>query len=272
MGNEGRGRGWIGVLGPPAWLRGQLLAGLRALGERLRPWPIWVALGIVLGAGPPGLDYLLGTCTHRWLTVLGVAPFFLSALVHDWQGRGMGLLACLFVAHNVLMIVLAAHDPAGLAVVCGEGPDYWQKSRAWIATGACPDYERDWWIPAHFQLLGAVVVLSYASLGLVTVGHGLYEVDLMNFYVGRLLAQADAFTPALLLGWHPWSACRGVGFLLVTYEVASLSLSRLTGWPLSTGRRRRARWALGLTFLLGDGLIKFFLMEPIRQVLAGHLS
>jgi hypothetical protein len=113
---------------------------------------------------------------------------------------------------------------------------------------------------------------GYLSLGLVPLLQGLYELDLMNFYVGRLLAHARGPSPVLLLAWHPWSVCRGVGFLFVTFELASLSLARLTGVPLSTPQRRLTRWGLGVGFLILDAGIKWSCSERVRLALAGQLA
>jgi hypothetical protein len=116
-----------------------------------------------------------------------------------------------------------------------------------------------------------MVAFTYTSLGLIPFWQGLYEVDLMNFYVGRLVAGSQSPALALAVGWHPWSLCRGAGYLVLTYEVASLSLARLVGERLSTPGARRKRWLVGLGLLVLDGGIKFLCLEPVRQVLAGNL-
>src|SRR5262249_25128137 len=131
-------------------------------------------------------------------------------------------------------------------------------------TGENPEYQLSHWVPAQAQLLVAVLLFAYTSFGGVVFWQGLHEVDLMNVYVGSLLREsADPFQ-AVLLGWHPWSVCRGLGYLLLTFEVASLSLARFTGRPLSSGRRRAWRWGLGLGFLALDGVLKATLMEAVR--------
>jgi hypothetical protein len=166
---------------------------------------------------------------------------------------------------------LAAWDPEQLAVILPEGAEYWDKSRHWIATGINPEYDVSYWVGAHAQLSLAVGFLTYTSLGMVTLWHGLHEVDLMNFYVGQLIVHSENPWIALGLGWHPWSVCRGLGFLLLTFEVASLSLSRMTGLPLSTPRRRLMRWSGAVLFLLLDAGIKFFALDYVRGLLADNV-
>jgi hypothetical protein len=176
-----------------------------------------------------------------------------------------------FAAHSVLVIGLAALDPVGLAVIFPDGEAYWEQSREWIVSGASREYQPGWWLPAHFQLLAAMAAFTYTSLGLISLWQGFHEVDLMNFYVGALLAHSRHPGVALTVGWHPWSVCRGLGYLVLTFEVASFSLQRLTGVPLSPTGRRWRRWLAGLALLLLDGLLKYTLLEPVRQVLAANL-
>ncbi len=117
-----------------------------------------------------------------------------------------------------------------------------------------------------------MLLWGYLSLGLVPLLQGLHEIDLMNFYVGRLLANAGSPGPGMLLAWHPWSRCRGVGFLFLTFEIASFSLARLTGEPLSPWSSRRRRWLLGIFFLRSTPMIKWFGSEAVRQTLAARLA
>src|SRR5262249_54083258 len=134
-----------------------------------------------------------------------------------------------------------------------------------------PEGAAQGWVAAQGQLLGGVVLFCYTSLGFLPFWQGLYEVDLMNGYVSQLLVHSHDPWTALALGWHPWSQCRGIGYLFVTFEVTSLSLARLTGVRLSTRARRCRRWLAGLTFLLLDMLLKFYLLDSVRQALAANL-
>ena len=118
----------------------------------------------------------------------------------------------------------------------------------------------------------AVVLFSYTSLGLIPLWQGLYEVDLMNFYVGSLLARAEAPGPGLMLAWHPWSICRGLGYLVLTYELTRLSFARLTGLNPGTAFSIRRRWAVGISFLLLDAVLKYLCLEPVRRILGECLG
>jgi hypothetical protein len=256
----------------PAALGRNVLTGALDLSGTLGSWPVWLLLGTTCGVVPLLVDYVLGWHTYRAVTALLLTPLLLAAVSRDWQGRGLGALASAFLTHNLLVILLAASDPARLDAVCLNGRDYWEESERWIRTGVSPKYDPDWWLRAHLQLLAAMILLTYTSFGLLPLWQGLYEVDLMNFYVGQLLVHGSHPGWAVLMGWHPWSVCRGMGYLLLTYEVTSLSLARLSGVSLSTPRRRALRWSIGILFLLLDGILKWSCLEPVRQILAAQLD
>jgi hypothetical protein len=270
-GGTARRPGWLGPVRLPGWVGRRVLAAADDLAARLGPAYRWLLAGALVGAAPLLLDYALGWSANRVLTALLLAPVLLAAAARDLTARGLGAVTTAFAAHSALAIALAAADPDGLAPVVRDGAGYWERSREWIVTGDSEEYDLGWWLPAHFILLAVMVAFTYTSLGLVPVGWGLYEVDLMNFYVGRLLAHSESPLVCLAVGWHPWSLCRGVGYLLLTYEVTSLSLARLAGVSLSAPRARRWRLGVGLTFLLLDGVVKYTCLEGVRQVLAANL-
>jgi hypothetical protein len=252
----------------PIRLGDSVLAVLIALAERLGSWPIWILAGILIGVLPFGLELATGVELSRPLTALLLTPLFAAAVARDWTARGLGLVGIAFLTHSVLAICLYSSEPgrfpAGLA--------YWEETRGWIDTGISREYDVGWWLPAHFQLLAAIALFSYTSLGLIPFWQGLYEVDLMNCYVGQLLAHASNPALALTVGWHPWSLCRGVGYLFLAFEIASLSLERFSGQRLSSPGRRAARWLTALGFLTADSVLKYFLLEPVRQTLAAALG
>ena len=215
------------------------------LSLRLDGWfqyPVRVLIACVLiGCLPVGASVLLKTPVDRPLTALTLTPLLIAAARRDSVFLGLGVMAVVFVSHCAAMIWVTAKTPQVLGSIFPDGAEYWVESRHWIVTGQNPEYELKTWVPAHFLLAVSGALLTYASLGFVLIWEGLFQVDLMNVYVGNLVTQSESVPLALALGWHPWSVCRGVGFLLIGYEVCSFSLDRLIGIPLSTRRRRSAR-------------------------------
>ncbi len=256
---------WIWPWRPSSSIASRTLRAARGLSDRIGPWPCWCVLGALAGALPLLFSYAVGRPEPRLASALFLTPLLVASVARDGLARGFGLLGSAFLAHNSLAVGLVAHDPSGMAPVLSDGSAYWAKSRAWIETGVCPEYDLSYWLPAHLLLLGLMIGHTYLSLGLATLCQGLHEVDLMNYYVGQLVANSRDPWQAVLLGW------RGVGYLFLTYEVASWSLARLTGTSLSTPRRRATRWGLGLGFLVLDGLIKYHFLETVRKQLARNL-
>jgi hypothetical protein len=265
-----RGR-WLGIFRLPRRLSRQVLSVSTALADGLGGLPGWLAAGVVLGVGPLYVDYLLGWSLHQLATPFLIFPLLLAAVARDALVRGLALLGALLVAHCALAVALSAHDPAGMALVLPGGADYWDKSQRWIRGFHNPEYDPASWLPAQLQLLGAFCLYGYVSLGVAPLWQGFHEVGLMNYYVGRLMAESEDPFLALVLGWHPWSWCRGLGYLILTFEVSSLALEHLTGTRLSSLRRRLWRWGAGLTFLALDIGIKYASMGTVRELLAANL-
>lgn len=263
--------GWLGPLRlPTRWTRGWV-PGFRALGGWLDRRPRWLGAAVLIGVGPVFVDIAVGRAVSHLLTPLLGFPLLLAAAARDRFHPGLTCLVLVFLFHSGTVVALAAAAPDTLAAAHPGGAGYWDETENWLRTGRSRAYDVGEWGSAHVRLAAVMVAWGYLSLGLVPLLQGVYELDLMNFYVGRLLAHARGPSPVLLLAWHPWSLCRGVGFLFVTFELASLSLARLTGEALSPPRRRATRWALGAAFLLLDAAVKWSCSERVRQALAGQL-
>jgi hypothetical protein len=247
------------------------LVSFRSLADWLERGPRWCVIGLTLGIVPVALDWWLGVVISQTITALFGVPLLLAAVSRDRFYPALPCLCLAVLGHCAAFISLAALDPEGMSRLFPPGIEYWDETRHWLETGESKVYDVGAWVPSHLQLAVVIVLWCYLSLGLVPLAQGLYQLDLMNVYVGRLLATAEP-GPGLLFAWHPWSICRGIGFLFLTYELTSLSFARLTGERLSTPRRRMFRWLLGLGFLCLDGAIKYFCLEPVRRTLAAQLG
>lgn len=231
----------------------------------------WLAIAAAAGVLPLLVFYACGFPGHRAATAVLVFPVFVCLVRQDRQRAGFLTVLVCFAAHSLTAILLTTLDPAGTAPLLSGGQEYWEKNYRWIRTGVDPEYELANWLPAHLQQLGAMAAYAYTSLGLVPLAQGLYEIDLMNFYVGRLIPCSRSAPVALLVGWHFWAILRGVAYTRIVFEVASFSLSHLTGIELSTRRRRATRWSVGLGLLLLDGVAKYLALAPVRDILANNL-
>ena len=194
-----------------------------------------------------------------------------SAREADWV-KGVGVIALAYLAHCVAVIALAYLDPQGVAPLLPGAENYWRKQISWIQTGTDAEYQLSAWVPAHLKLLLAAFLFSYTSLGAVIFYEGFFEVDLMNFYNARLMAESSNHALSLALGWHVWSWLRGLGYLFIAFEIISFSLRRMTGIKDGAARLRWQRVSIGLAFLLADGLVKVILLEPVREQMMFNLK
>ncbi len=230
-----------------------------------------IMCAVVLGAVPALVAVLFQAPLDRPLTTLAMTPLLLAAVRRDCMSRGLALLSLVFIVHSAMMIGLTAAAPNDVAAVFPSGQAYWHESRDWILTGVSPEYETSYWLPAHVMQFVGGAFFTFTSLGGVLIWEGLYQVDLMNVYVGNLILSSDNPLLALGLGWHPWSVLRGIGFLFVGFEACSYSLERFLGTRFSTRRRRLLRWGIGTGFLALDGVVKFFFLGMIRDTLHSNL-
>jgi len=257
------------------------MAASRALDDRLfrlagmarpvmasRAWPL---VAVLIGAAPITFGYLVGSSLHQLVTALLLAPLFWACICEDRLGRAIVLTGLVLGAHSAMAIALSANDPAGSAAILPGAGDYWEQTRHWVQTGDDPEYEWSTWLPRHLILFPAAVGCGLITLGLVAFARGVEQVDLMNFYVGRMAAQSDSPAIAILCGWHPWSILRGLAYTVLVFETASWAISRITGRPLSTPRRRTARWALAVGLAVADCLAKLYLAPVIRDQLFANL-
>lgn len=243
--------------------------------SRQRDWQSaggrWLFCGILVGALPVLLSFGVGIPLDRPLTTLLAFPLLLGAVRGDSLRQCIGVLLSIFAAHSLTVIALTYHHAAEVASIIPFGDAYWHETHEWLVTGKNPEYELSSWVPAHVQALFGVPIASYLTFGGALLAQGLYQVDMMNVYVGNLLAASSNPVIALGLGWHPWSMMRGVGFLFLGIEAVSYSLERLIRITLSTRRRRVLRWGIGIGFLLVDATVKLTFMETVRSILQANL-
>lgn len=255
--------------------RGRFGAGFHQLGGAVaraqRGWR-WLPLALAAGLLPLLAAWALGSSAHQVVSGLCLTVLVWGALHSGRAAVGIGTILLAFASHSALAISIAASTtPDQLGALFPDGPAYWAKQEAWIRTGHDPEYELASWLPIHFQLLGACFVLAPLSLGLAIFARGFYEVDLMNVYVGTLLRESGGAWGALLVGWHPWSICRGLCYVLLTYELVGRVGEWLTGRSPPPGRARTWRVALAFGFFAADCVIKSSCTEAVRGVLHASL-
>lgn len=231
----------------------------------------WLPASIAAGTIPFLISYAMGARGHQLISALLLMMLCLACARRDDWRKGLGVMAVAYVAHCAVVIALSYADPSRVAPLLPGAVEYWHKQIGWIQTGMDPEYQLSAWVPAHLKLLGGAILFSYTSLGSIIFYQGFYEVDLMNFYNAQLMAQSSNQALSLALGWHVWSWLRGLGYLFIAFEIISFSLRRMTGMNGDGGLRWR-RFAVGLAFLLADGLVKVIMLEPVREQMMFNLK
>jgi hypothetical protein len=261
---------WIWPLHPPAGIR-ELAWTAAGAAERWSRGVVGIAAALAIGAVPALVAGALRLPGHQVVSSAALVLLCLACVRRDEGARAVALVLLAFAAHSVVVLLLAGHSPESADRWLPGASDYWIKQRDWIRTGWDPEYETPVWVSAHAGQLGAVLLSAYGSLGGITFAEGFREVDWMNFYTVQLMRHSASPALAVLLGWHVWSLVRGAGLAVITVEVVSLSLGRLTGRDFSTTRTRQARWAAGLSLLVLDGVLKVLLLRPVQEALLANL-
>ncbi len=231
----------------------------------------WLPVAVAVGTLPVLLGFAVGTSSHQLATAVCTGFLVLACVRRDDLFRAVGVVAVVFATHSAAVIALTVHDPERAALILPGADAYWQRIRQWVTAGIDDEYRWTQWVPEHLLLLFGVPLLGYMSLGVLPYLYGFEQLDLMNYYVGRLIPLSESPGRAVLFGWHPWSVLRGLAYTVLTFEAASWSLERLTGRGLSTRRRRAWRWAAGVGLAVADAVTKFCLSPVVQQQLHDNL-
>ncbi|MFH1861878.1 MAG: hypothetical protein ABH878_03605 [bacterium] len=232
----------------------------------------WIVAALIAGALPFLLSYLFSIPGHQLVSAFMLTYLCLGCLRSNSLFKGLGMIAATYLVHCLLVVLLAFSDPQGTAPLMPGASEYWDKQYSWITTGADPEYEIGNWLPAQAQLLAASVFYGYVSLGIIVFYEGFIEVDLMNYYNAQLMRCSVQELRAVQYGWHIWSILRGLGYVIITLEILSFSLQRLTRVRLSTTRLRLARLLVGLSFLGADCIVKWSTLPEVRTILFQNLN
>lgn len=242
--------------------------------ERLQPLTSgrrYILFALLTGGLPLLASFAAGVAFHQWVSTLLFFPLFVSLVYSGRFGAAMWSVLCCYGAHSALALYLSYHYPTEAAAVLTGGLEYWNKNIYWIQTGIDPEYNPANWMPAQLLHLVSISFFSYTSLGLIPFFHGFYEVDVMNFYVGRLMAQSESKAVALLFGWHCWSVCRGIAYAIIIFFVATLSVERFFNLQLISYLQKKRILIFGLLFCLMDFILKFFMLDLVRNTLFANL-
>jgi hypothetical protein len=220
---------------------------------------IWFGLSAPAGIAVGGL---LG---NPWL--VAVLPVILMYPAY-WRGLGerpaahvfgFSLLWAAAVSASIICWTQLSSGASGAAIL--RGIPYREEMFAWLHTGVGAEGDPRQFLPQHAAHLGLFVIASLASGGLLGLLMGSVLMGYMSFYVGSVALASGRPLLGAVVGWHPWSVLRVIGF--VACGVA-LSL------PLRQRRLRAVDLRLllvGLALVVVDAVVKALLAETWRNFL-----
>jgi hypothetical protein len=184
-------------------------------------------------------------------------------------GRGIIWLLAWVLMLNVVMVCLVVIFPARSAGIY-HASAYWHQMQLWIRTGS--GMEGDWqqFLPHHLLQVVKLGLASLVSGGGIALLMGVLQLDYMNYYVGKVVIGSDQPVKAFFLGWHLWSVCRVIGYIIICAVLAQPLLARLLRFRIPA-----KSWfylALGCGFVFLDLLLKYTLNSGLRAALAELLQ
>jgi hypothetical protein len=234
-----------------------------------RWWPLYAVLAGVI---PVLAGYSLGSAMHQPITAMMLAAPFFSCALRGLFARALGLVAVVMGLHSAVCIVLSCLDEPGAAAALSGSSAYWQQTLAWLRTGEDPEYQASAaLLMQHLTLLGSVAVGACLTLGAGPFVEGVFQLDQMNSYVGRLVAQSHDPLSIALLAWHPWSILRGIACSILTFECVAWMAARLAPEAVSAGHGRGTRLAVAAGLATADVLTKASLAPLVREQLYAYL-
>lgn len=227
-------------------------------------WPI---IALIIGVFPITVGYAIGSTFHQILMGLLLMPLFWLCVFHDRLTTAIFFVVVTVASHSAVVIMLSACDPTGASKALSGSQPYWEETLQWLTTGDSYRYQTANWLPEHLRLYCTVCVSSFLTLGVFPFLIGIEQVDLMNFYVGRLAAQSDGIFNPLAFGWHPWSLQRGLSYIILVFVTTSWALQRVTKQEITRPTRHVMRLAISMVLAFADVLTKMWLAPVIRHIL-----
>lgn len=188
-----------------------------------------VLVSLIVGVVPIGAGWAMHSHLHQPLVGLLLAPIVIGCIARGRTRLALISISLTVISHSASAIWLSATDPDRAGVILQGSEAYWEQTRHWIVTGTDPEYDWRRFIPAHLLLVALVIIGGYFTFSALPLMVGIRELDLMNFYVGRLIAEGNDPLAAVAWGWHPWSFIRGLSYSFLLVSATSRSLARITG-------------------------------------------
>ncbi|MFH1515756.1 MAG: hypothetical protein ABIG42_09895, partial [bacterium] len=180
------------------------------------------------------------------------------------------ILYVLWLTIFSLILMYFFHDKASAVIINGE--EYWEEMYWWLAGAPAKESTPSQFIPEHIKHMVIVAVASLASAGMLALLFGTVLMNYMNYYVSQLMLNSSKPLLMAVIGWHPWSICRVVSFIILGCALAWPLVSRFGKGEKIDARKFKIMVGIAIGLEILDILLKTFIGPGWRELLLVNLN
>ena len=173
---------------------------------------------------------------------------------------------------SVIGITLMYFFPAKAASVVLNGDKYLAEMYPWLCGVMSKESTPAQFIPEHLLHMLIVAVASLISAGVISLIFGTILVNYMNYYVSWLMLNSSQPLLMAVIGWHPWSICRVISFIILGCVCAIPILKGLRGHDKSDYRKYIIMIVAAIALEILDILLKTYIGSGWRDLLVMNLD
>lgn len=173
---------------------------------------------------------------------------------------------------SVVGITLMYLFPEQASDVTLRGNEYVAEMYPWL----CGDHSKEGspllFIPEHLLHMLIVSIASLISAGMLAIIFGTALMNYMNYYVSWLMLNSSKPLFMAIIGWHPWSICRVVSFIILGCVFAIPILKVMKGRKISDYRGITVLIVIAIALEILDIVLKTFIGSGWRDFLVMNLN
>jgi hypothetical protein len=173
---------------------------------------------------------------------------------------------------SVIGIALMYFFPAKAASVVMNGDKYLAEMYPWLCGAMSKEGTPAQFIPEHLLHMAIVAVASLISAGVISLIFGTILMNYMNYYVSWLMLNSSQPLLMAVIGWHPWSICRVISFIILGCVCAVPILKGLRGHEKSDYRKYIIMIVAAIAFEVLDIVLKTYIGSGWRDLLVMNLE
>lgn len=169
-----------------------------------------------------------------------------------------------------IILMYYFHDRASDVVIRSE--EYWSDMELWLKGDPSKQGTPSEFIPEHIKHTVTVSVASLISAGMIGINFGTVLMNYMNYYVATIMLMSDSPLLLAIIGWHPYSVCRVIGFIILGCTFSWVFVSRFSKESNFNRRIFVFLIILGLCLELLDILLKIYIAPGWRDLIVANIS